>query len=211
MKKIHAILMSASLAVGAVHASTVVNFDAPGIGTLTDVTTQYAADGVTFGGVDWSGNPVNIEAADSSLYSDVNPTSPPNALSDFYGGNTGNRAEIMKIDFTSGATGVSFEYNPAGPLGVNTVFNVYGPSGLVDSFSDSSASGDGVYYLETIPANVGLVDEVDIVSPTAGWGHYIDDLTFSAASGSAPDGGTTVGLLGMAFAGMAAVRRKLSK
>jgi hypothetical protein len=203
--------VSAALAIGSAQASTVVNFDAAGIGTLTDVTTQYAPQGVTFSGVDWSGNTVNIEAANNSLYSDVNPTSAPNALSDFYGGSQGNRAKIIQMDFTSGATGVSFEYNPAGGLGVNTVFNVYGPSGLVDSFSDPNASGDGVYYLESIPANVGTIDEIDIVAPTQGWGHYVDDLTFDKASASAPDGGTTAGLLGVAFTAMAALRRKASK
>jgi hypothetical protein len=50
---------------------------------------------------------------------------------------------------------------------------------------------------------------VDIVAPDQGWGHYIDNLSFTE-SASAPDGGLTVALLGGAFVALAAMRRKIS-
>jgi hypothetical protein len=191
---------------GAAMASTLVNFDASGITAFTDVTTQYAAQGVTFSGVTDAGSSVNIEAADNSVFGDVNAFSSPNVLSDFYGGNAGNRAHIMEINFTTPASGISFEYNPAGSLGSGTVFDVYNAAHvLVNSFSDPSAIGDGVWYLESVP-NVN-VSEVDIVNPTPGWGHYIDDLRFTS---SVPDGGMTLGLLGSALTALACLRRKLA-
>ena len=186
----------AGLAVGNAQA-TFVDFDAPGIGNLTDVTTQYAAEGVTFSGVTDGGQTVNIEAADNSVFGDVDPVSPPNALSNFYDGDPFSRAHIMQIDFSSAASDVSFYYNPAGGLGDETVFNVYNTSdALIDSFSDPNATGDGAWYLESI--NLSDIGEVDIVNPTPGWGHYIDNLSFTE-SASAPDGGTTLALVGGAF------------
>jgi hypothetical protein len=172
--------LAAVLLTSAASAQTLVNFDSPDIIALTDVTTQYIADGVTFSGVTDSGAVVNIEAADTNLFSDVNPFSPPNVLSDYYDDDKFNRARLMVINFSGSASGISFEYNPAGPKGSNTVFEVYDPSGnLVDSFSDTNATRVGVWYFESIPdTNVG---QVVIVAPQSGWGHYIDNLVFTLA------------------------------
>jgi hypothetical protein len=194
---------------GTVHAQNFVNFDDPSIGNLQPVTTQYAAEGVVFSGVTWDGQTVALDAnQQDDPFDDVNPPSAPNALSDYYGGDPEARAEIMQIDFLAPASDISFLYNPAGDAGVDTVFNVYNTSDvLIDSFSDPNASGDGVYYTETI--DMSGVGEVDIVAPEQGWGHYIDNLTFTE-SASAPDGGMTIALLGGAFAALAAMRRKIS-
>ena len=166
---------------------TLVNFDLAGISAFTDVTTQYAAQGVTFYGLTAAGTQVNIEAANDTVFNDINAYSAPNVLSDIYGGSSANRAQTMVIVFSSPASGISFRYNPAGASGSATVFQAYSASGaLLGSFSDPNATGDGVWYLETIPfANVG---KVEIQAPSAGWGHYIDDLTFTPGS----PGGTLV-------------------
>jgi hypothetical protein len=194
---------------GMVHAQNFVNFDDPSIGNLQPVTTQYAAEGVVFSGITWDGQSVALDAnQQDDPFDDVNPPSTPNALSDFYGGDPDSRAEVMQIEFLAPASDISFLYNPAGGDGVNTVFNVYNTSdALIESFSDLNASGDGVYYTETI--NMSDVGEVDIVAPDQGWGHYIDNLSFTE-SASAPDGGLTVALLGGAFVALAAMRRKIS-
>jgi len=187
-----------------------IDFNAPGLGFLTDITTQYAAEGVTFSGVAWGGGAVTLQTFNNSYFSDVNALAPsPNVLSDYYGGSPYTRAQTIQINFTSPASDVSFEYNPAGYLGADTVFDVYNTSDvLVDSFSDPNATGDnGNWYLETIPGSD--VGQVDIVAPTEGWGHYVDNLQFTE-SASAPDGGMTLGLLGTAFAAMAGLRKKLS-
>jgi hypothetical protein len=214
MNKLCIASMVGILSIGSAHASTFIDFNAPGITALTSVTTQYAAQGVTFAGVADGGATVNLAAANDTLFADVNalPGS-PNVLANFYGGSDANRAHIMQINFTSPASGISFDYNPAGSLGVNTVFDVYNTSHvLVDSFSDSTASGDGLWYLETIPsADVG---QVDIINPRSGWGLYIDNLEFTesaigVASG-VPDSATTLSLLGLAVAAMAGLRRKVA-
>ncbi len=200
------------LSLGAAQARTFIDFNAPGISALTDVTTQYAAQGVTFSGVTDSGATVNLEAFnDTYFYTDVNalPGS-PNVLANYYGGSINNRAHIMQINFTSPASGVSFEYNPAGNgTGVDTVFDVYNSSHtLVDSFSDPGAIGDGIWYLETLPN--ADISQVDIVSPTSGWGQYIDNLEFTEDPPNVPDNGTTLALLGTGLAVMAGLRKKLS-
>lgn len=183
-----------------------ITFDDPGITVLQPVTTQYAAEGVTFSGVDWSGNPVALDAANNTLYNDVDAYSPPNVLSDFYGGSVGNRAQIMQINFSSPASGISFYYNPAGYLGANTVFNAYNSSGtLIASFSDPNATGDGVWYLESI--GVTGVSWLDIVSPGVGWGHYIDNLQFTEVVPEPSSMGLLFGICGLATL---LVRRKTS-
>jgi len=198
------------LSIGAAHASTFIDFNAPGIFALTDVTTQYAAQGVTFAGVTDGGATVNLEAANDSLFGDVNalPGS-PNVLANFFGGSAANRARVMEINFTSPASGISFEYNPAGILGVNTVFDVYNTSHiLVDSFSDSTANVGGLWYLETIPGSD--IGQVDIVNPQSGWGLYIDNLQFTESAAGVPDSATTLSLLGLAIAAMAGQRKKMA-
>ncbi|MGD0413682.1 MAG: hypothetical protein ABSC18_18490 [Verrucomicrobiota bacterium] len=174
-------ILAGLLTMTASAAQTVVNFDLASITAFTDVTSQYAAQGVTFYGLTAAGAQVNIEAANDSVFGDIDAFSPPNVLSDYYGGSSANRAQTMVIVFSTPASGISFEYNPAGAAGSSTVFQAYNSSGaLLGSFSDPNATGDGVWYLETIPyANVA---KVEIQAPSAGWGHYIDNLTFSLGS-----------------------------
>jgi hypothetical protein len=114
----------------------------------------------------------------------------------------------MQINFLTPASGISFLYNPAGSSGVNTLFNFYSPGGvLLASFTDPAASGDGTYYLEQSSASG--VGYVDIIAPQAGWGHYIDNLTFTPGS-SVPDAASTGWLLSSGLAVLLGIRRKLA-
>jgi len=187
--------------------ATTVNFDNQGFVALQDVTTQYAPQGVTFQGITDGGSPVNLEVADNTVFSDNNPPSLPFSLSNFYNHDPNSRAHIMEILFSGPVSGISFQYNGAGSLGANTVFNVFNNLGtLVDSFSDAAATDSNFHLINVSDLSVG---EIDIVNPTSGWGHYIDDLTFSPSSSRVPDATSTSLLLSCAIVVLAVARKKL--
>jgi hypothetical protein len=156
-----------------------ITFDTLGLPPLGDVTTQYAPQGAVFQGFTDAGAPANIEVADNTVFSDVNPPSLPYSLSNFYNHDKNQRTRIMRIRFTSPASGIGLMYDGAGASGANTTFNVYSPAGvLLNSFHVASAT-DSVFHPVNVPdVNVGYLD---IVSPSAGWGHYIDNLQFSCS------------------------------
>jgi hypothetical protein len=209
MKQVFRFLLI-SLAVTAIANSTratLITFDDQGFANLQACTTQYAPQGVVFAGVADDGSAVSVDVSDSTTFGDVNPYSTPFSLSNFYNNNSGLRAHILRIIFLGPVSNVSFEYNPAGGEGSSTLFDVYNASSsLIDSFSDSSATGAGVWYLESV--NMTGISEVDIVNPSSGWGHYIDNLSFTPSS--VPDGSSTVMLLGLALSSLALIRRKLA-
>jgi len=160
-------------------AAVLITFDDLGLPPLGDVTTQYAAKGVVFKGITDAGAEVNLEVADSSIFPDNNPPSPPYSLSNFYNHDSGQRAQTMRILFSSPASGISFMYNGAGFLGSSTLFKVYSSAGvLLNSFQVASAIDSGFHPVSVPDANVGYLD---IVNPQPGWGHYIDNLQFGGA------------------------------
>ena len=157
-------------------ASTLITFDDLGLAPLADVTAQYAFEGVTFQGFADSGAPVNLEAVDSTVYPDVNPASPPFALSNFYNHDKTQRAHIMRIVFSSPQSHVRLMFNGAGSMGANTAFKVYSPAGvLVDTFTVAAATDTTMHPVNVPDANVGYLD---IVAPQTGWGFYIDNVQF---------------------------------
>jgi hypothetical protein len=207
IKTILASVALGALGMAASHA-TLITFDDVGLTALDDITTQYAGLGVTFGGITDSGASVNIAVSGNSVFPDNNPVSAPLSLSNFYGQSGGNRAHIMQIIFTSSASGISFYYNGAGGLGASTIFNVYDTTHtLLSSFSVASAI-DSSYHLVSV-ANQG-VGEIDVVNPTAGWGHYLDNLSFNLDTTRAPEVASTAALLAGSLALLGAIRRKLS-
>ena len=159
-------------------ANVIVAFDDLGLLPLDDVTNQYASSGVIFQGFTDAGGLTNIEVAGNSVFSDLHPPSPPYCLSNFYNHNSGQRARVMRILFTTPVSSISFMYDGAGSLGATTTFNVYSPAGvLLNSFHVATAT-DNAYHSVNVPdVNVGYLD---IVNPQAGWGHYIDNLQFDA-------------------------------
>jgi hypothetical protein len=187
--------------------ATLVTFDDQGFVNLQACTIQYAGVGVTFAGVSDGGGAVSLDVSDSTTFIDVNPFSPPFSLSNFYNGDPNSRAHIMQIIFTTPVQNVSFEYNPAGFSGSGTVFNAYNASStLIASFSDPAAiTSDGSWYLESI--NLGGIKEVDIVNPSPGWGHYIDNLAFESVPEPAS---LSIVLLGLGLSGAVLLRRRLA-
>jgi hypothetical protein len=157
-------------------SAAVITFDDLGLPPLGDVTTQYAAQGVTFQGFTDGGVPVNLEVADNGVFADNNPPSPPMSLSNFYNQDPFSRAHIMRIVFSGPADSISLMYNGAGGLGSSTLFDAYSPSSvLLGEFTVPSAV-DSDFHLVSIP--VSGVGYLDIVNPAPGWGHYIDNLSF---------------------------------
>ena len=184
-----------------------VNFDDKGLVNFADVTTQYAGDGVVFQGFLVTGAQVNLEAVDSGVFYDNTPPSPPMSLSNFYNDNQYLRADIMRLVFGSPVSGVSLDYNGAGSYGASTLFKVYDSGGVLLDTLTLAAATDSNYHLLSVPdSNVGYID---IVSPMSGWGHYIDNLTFTR-SNNVPDAASTGWLLGVALVTFASIRRKLS-
>src|ERR1051325_1285978 len=100
-----------SLVMSAFAAPVVITFDDLGLAPLDDVTTQYAAKGVVFQGISDAGSQVNIEVADSTVFGDNNPPSPPFSLSNFYNHDKFQRAHIIRIVFSSPARNISLMLN----------------------------------------------------------------------------------------------------
>lgn len=209
MKKITTLSLVSMVVTFAVSSSqaTTITFDDQGFANLQACTTQYAGLGVTFAGVADNGSAVSLDVSDNTTFGDVNPYSSPFSLANFYDNSSGLRAHIMRIIFSAPVSNVSFEYNPAGGLGSGTVFDAFNSANtLISSFSDSAATGDGVWYLESF--NLAGISEVDILNPESGWGHYIDNLSFTPST--VPDVSSSMLLLGIGLSGLALIRRKLA-
>jgi len=207
MKRVLTLIGTVTLWTALNASAVLVNFDDKGFVNFDDVTTQYAGDGVVFQGFLVTGAPVNLEAVDDGVFGDNTPPSPPMSLSNFYNNNPGLRADIMRLLFSSPVSGVSLEYNGAGFNGAATEFKVYDSGGLLLNTLTIAAATDSNYHLLSVPdLNVGYID---IVSPSSGWGHYIDNLAFTPGS-TVPDAASTGWLLGFALVAFGSIRRKLS-
>jgi hypothetical protein len=197
--------LCAALAAGSAGAVTI-TFDDQGFGPLADVTTQYAGQGVTFEGYLNTGQQVNVETADNTVFADNTPPSSPESLSNFYNHSGANRADILRIIFSTPVSGISFQYDGAGSLGANTLFKIYGfGNALLDSLTVAAAT-DTSYHLVSV-SDTG-VSHIDIISPSAGWGYYLDNLSFNGSS--VPDAASTGLLLTSSLALLAGFRRKLA-
>lgn len=188
-------------------SAVLVNFDDKGFVNFDDVTTQYVGVGVVFQGFEATGAPVNLEAIDDQVFGDNTPPSTPMSLSNFYNDDRWSRAYIMRLLFPLTASGISLEYNGAGSLGASTLFNVYDAGGTLLSSLTIAAAIDSNYHQLSVP-NSG-VGYIDIVAPSQGWGHYIDNLAFTPGT-QVPDAGATGTMLALALAAVAGLRRKVS-
>lgn len=187
LKFFHLCLFLIAFGIAGNSYAVVIDFD--DLNLFEDVTSQYAADGVIFSGIE-NGQTVNLEAVDGSLYSDIHPSSAPMALSNFYNNNSGLRADAMVMTFTSGASNIAFDYNGAGSSGVNSVINLYDLSlSLISSFTIGSLSPTPVTsWFDRVDVGGTAIGMMEILQPSDSWGHYIDNLTFDAVDVPEPSG-----------------------
>jgi hypothetical protein len=194
--KVAVFTLSAMVAASA--NAALITFDDKGFVNFDDVTTQYAADGVIFSGLE-NDAAVNLEAVDGTVFSDSTPASPPMSLSNFFNDNSGLRADVMSFNFLAPASGIEFDYNPAGSRGVNSTVNLYNSfDSLISSYTIGS-----LYTVMTTPNHWrvvvpdGGVSRLDLLQPDDDWGHYVDNLSFTPV----PEPGTLLllcaGLLGL--------------
>lgn len=195
------VLASASLAASA--SIIVIDFDTDGLGnpilTDTPITNQYANLGVLFAGIE-DDAPVDVNAGPNP---DGNPGgSAPNFMTNCAnanGGCPGNRADILRITFDSGVSGISLFLDSLG--GQSVTFNLYDAG---DSLLESVA----ISGLLPVAFTASGVTRIDAVQPNDGWAFAFDDLTFdTTATGDVP-APLTLALFGLGLAGLGWSSRK---
>ncbi len=150
--------------------------------------------------VDSLSNPVNYDTV--SVYNDTTGTgwTINHAIGTVLDANTVTpQLDLASLDVATTSAGtlyIEFLYSGVGPLEgyVNT------PSG--------SVTGDVTYSFSVISSGSGPDSSIGILATLVSTGHgsaSIDDTL------TVPDGGLTVGLLGLALAGVEGLRRKLRK
>lgn len=192
----HAFTLAAMLALPALAsaAPVVINFDDLASGTV--LTNQYAALGVTFSATE-DGNAVG-----SVVTAFTNNTN-PNVWSNCFNGFCADRADVVRMDFTSGASAVQFWVDTAGSL--SPVFNAYdGLGNLLESIV-APATGQGNFTLLQFAATG--ISYIEGLQPEDSWAYLIDTLQFEPGTVPEP---ATLPLIGLAFAGVAAARRRKS-
>ncbi len=181
-----ALMVSAS----AVGASTVIDFAT--LPENTEVTTQFAGQGVTFRGLE-NGSEVATVAADfTSLTGD-------RYLSNCYPSRCGLRADILEISFSSTVGGVSWLLDSEGSFSIT--FNAYDSSGsLLETFA---ATGDGV----VVGFSSSGISRIDALQPTDDWGWGLAKLTFDPDISAVPIPASLPLLIG-AIGGLGLLRRR---
>lgn len=186
-------MIAAALAVStsAVHANTVIDFAT--LPQNTEVTTQYAGQGVTFRGLEDGGEVATVTADFSSETGD-------RYLSNCYPTRCGSRADILEINFTEAASDVSWTLDSEG--GLSITFNAYdGGGALLDTFD---ATGDGVIFGF---GSLSGISRIDALQPNDGWGWGLAKLTFESDVSAVPLP-ATLPLLAGAFGGLGLLRRR---
>lgn len=199
-----ALAAALTLASPALADPTVINFDVDAMGNPiaanTPITTQYAAWGVTFLGVE-NGQPVNVNAApDPDL---VPAPSSPNVMTNCANALSfcnGNRADLVQISFASPVSNISLMLDSLG--GQSVTFNLYDAlNNLLET--QTVTSGNSSY----VPVNFASsgVSRIDGLQPDDGWAWAFDNLTFN---GSAVPEPSTWAMMLLGFGGIGLTMRR---
>jgi hypothetical protein len=201
MNKIATIFVLA-LVVGLVPAMADITFN--DLATPNPASGGAAAWGViptTYAGFTWSGWEVINGQSFNTVYSSIFSGPFPNNAG--YNGGAGNLTVTTSGD-PFNFTGADFSFWP-------NVGSAAATSVTVAGFLNGNPVGSTVVSLSVggfhfVPFALNGVNELTFTSSTAGQYWLTDNLQIS----SVPDDGTTLALLGLAIAGLAGLRRKLS-
>lgn len=187
MKKLLATLAAALAIAPAANAAVVtVNFnDLP---TNTVVNTQYSHLGVTFSARE-DGSAVGAVTGDYEGRL---------AWSNCFPSFCGNRADVIRMDFSQAVSGLQFLVNTAG--GLRPTFNAYNQSGQL---LQSLIADAGIYT--TAAFSVSGISYVEGLQPHDSWGYLIDDVQFTTTDVPEP---ASAALFGLGALGLAALRRR---
>jgi hypothetical protein len=193
LKSIAALM--ASLFIGAANA-TVINFD--DLSGPVVLGEQYASLGVHFSAYE-NGSAVGALAGNS--LSGTYHT-PDNVWSNCVGSICGSRADVLRIDFDSAVSDLSWWTDTAGTFGGDMHFNAYGSDDSLLESIIATATVEGTYALSAF--SVSGISYVELLQPTDDWGYYIDTLSFTA---SVPEP-SVLFLMGAGLAGIGLARRR---
>lgn len=181
----------------------------PGVGTISNglaITNQYASQGVTFSAIE-----DNVEYA-SYIFKDFG--SPGSAMFNMTTSYLfGNRADILRLSFTTLVDAVKLDYNPFGFYGDQTLFQAFNSGGtLIESLRVAGATGNS--YVPVSFSSSGI-SRIDIIQPTEDWGYAIDNLQFEpqvTEPTPVPEPASGLGLLGLGIlGGGSSLKRKLRR
>lgn len=187
MKKILAIL-AAVLAIAPAANAAVVTVDFNDLPGGTVASTQYSHLGVTFSARE-NGSAVGATTGfyDGRLaWSNCFPTF------------CGDRADVIRMDFSQAVSGVQFLVNTAGSL--RPTFNAYNQSGQL---LQSLVAEAGIYTVAAF--SVSGISYVEGLQPQESWGYLIDDVQFTVTDVPEP---ASAALFGLGALGLAALRRR---
>lgn len=175
----------------------VVDFDnLPGGGTLsadTILTTQYASVGVIFSALE-DGSP-----ADSAVIDQFGPIS-GNYWANTTDGNFGPRWDVLIMEFSTPASGVSWLTQSHGNLDIT--FNAYDAgNNLLETLV---ITGDWV------PSGFAAsgISRIEALQPEDGWGWGLDNLEFTAGQIPEP---ATFSMIALGLAAASLLTRKRSR
>lgn len=202
-----------ALALGAAHAAAAVvtiDFDTlPGgavVANGTAITDQYASLGVVFSVLEED----VVQVGPIATISFAPPDQVGNRLGNFFNwtGGDGERADILRIEFSSEVSAVSFDFFPQGTSGADT--RVVALDGALATISDATTGIDGFPVIGNYVVAGSGIRRIDIYQPSDDWNWGLDNLTFTTGAVSDVPAPASALLFGLGLAAIGATRRRQS-